>query len=376
MPEQPTLLLTGATGLLGGGLLDRLQIGNPDRHIVVITRQKDRAQQLNLRPRVVAVQGDITQLRLGVSECFFNQLTSGISEIIHCAADTRFGILLSQSRAVNTEGTRNLLNLARECRQLEKFAYISTVYVVGRSSGVFCEGAVRHQNGFSNPYQQSKYEAEQILVEAMNDIPAIVCRLSSIVGDSRSGIVQQFNYVHHLLRLFPRSLLSVAPGAPETPIDLIATDWAIAALAYLFESAFVAGRFYHICAGPQHSLRLQEMMDLTISIFENHPIGRRWVPIRLPELVNLARYEEFVEARRREGDRLTNDLLRVLGYFLPHLGIFQAFDNGKTTEALAPSGLRFPPIRDTFAKVIGYCLDTNWGAHHGRPSLRDRRPSA
>ena len=35
-----------------------LQIVNPDRHIVVITRQKDRAQQLNLRRRVVAVHGN------------------------------------------------------------------------------------------------------------------------------------------------------------------------------------------------------------------------------------------------------------------------------------------------------------------------------
>jgi len=34
MPEHPTLLLTGVTGLIGGGLLDRLQIVNPHRRIV------------------------------------------------------------------------------------------------------------------------------------------------------------------------------------------------------------------------------------------------------------------------------------------------------------------------------------------------------
>ena len=108
---------------------------------MVITRQKDRAQELNLRHGVVAVQGDVTQLRLGLTDPLYTQLTSSISEIIHCAADTRFGISLGQSRAVNTEGTRNLLNLARECRQLQKFVYISTVYVAGRSAGVFCEAS-------------------------------------------------------------------------------------------------------------------------------------------------------------------------------------------------------------------------------------------
>jgi len=330
---------------------------------VVITRQKDRAQELNLRHGVVAVQGDVTQLRLGLTDPLYTQLTSSISEIIHCAADTRFGISLGQSRAVNTEGTRNLLNLARECRQLQKFVYISTVYVAGRSAGVFCEGPVQDQRRFSNPYQQSKSEAEELVLQTMSEIPAMICRLSSIIGDSRNGAVRQFNYVHQLLRLFPRNLLPVAPGEPDNPIDLIATDWAIPALAHLIEAAFTAGGFYHVCAGPQHNLKLQEMIDLTVSVFQDHPIGRKWLPITVPELVDLARYEEFVEARRREGDRLTNDLLRVLGYFLPHLAIFQAFDNRKATEALAPSGLRFPPIRDYYGKAIRYCLDTNWGAY-------------
>ena len=148
MPEQPTLLLTGVTGLIGGGLLDRLQIVNPDRHIVVITRQKDRTQQLNLSRGVVAVQGNVTQPRLGVPDPLYAQLTSSISEVIHCAADTRFGISLCQSRAVNTQGTRHVLNLARECRQLQKFVYISTVYVVGRSVGVFCEARFSIRRAF------------------------------------------------------------------------------------------------------------------------------------------------------------------------------------------------------------------------------------
>jgi hypothetical protein len=103
------------------------------------------------------------------------------------------------------------------------------------------------------------------------------------------------------------------------------------------------------------------MIDLMMSIFESHPIGRKWLPIRVPELVSLSRYEEFVEERRRDGDKLLNDLLRVLGYFLPHLAMFQAFDNRNAMEALVRSGLEFPPIRAYYRKVVSYCLETNWG---------------
>jgi len=244
---------------------------------------------------------------------------------------------------------------------VEKFAYISTVYVAGRSTGRFFESRLRHQNGFCNTYQQSKYEAEELVWRAMTEVPAAIFRLSSIIGDSHTGVVRQFNYVHQLLRLLPRNMLPLAPGKPDAPIDLIGTDWAMSALAYLFESGFVSSHFYHICAGPERSLTLREMIDLTVSIFEGHPAGRRWLPIQVPELVSISRYEEFVEECRHQGDKLLNDLLRVLGYFLPHLGMFQAFDNSYTMQALAPSGLQFPPIREHYEKVVRYCLETNWG---------------
>lgn len=362
MPEQASLLLlTGVTGLVGGEVLKHLLAAKPGRRLVVLTRQRERIPELNLIAGVVALCGDVTHPRLALDDRAHAELQGSVTEIIHCAADTRFGLSLEQARAANTEGTRNLMNLARGCRQLRKFAYVSTVYVVGRSAGHFCEGPVHPQNGFCNTYQQSKYEAEELVSQAMMDVPSVIFRLSSIIGHSSTGAVRQFNYVHQLLRLFPRNVLPLVPGRPDAPIDLIATDWAMAALAYLFESAFVAGRIYHICAGPQHSMALGEMIDLTVSVFEDHPIGRRWLPIRVPELVDLWRYEEFVEERRREGDKLLNDLLRVLGYFLPHLGIYQAFDNRNAAEALAPSGLRFPPIRDYYGKVVRYCLEANWG---------------
>ncbi len=359
--QPPVLLLTGVTGLVGSELKSRLLVAQPERRLVAFTRQREKIPELNLITGVVALQGDITHPRLGLDDRTYAELRSGVTEIIHCAADTRFGLSLESARTVNTEGTRNLLELARGCRRLKKFAYVSTVYVAGRSTGRFLEEPFHHQKGFCNTYQQSKYEAEELVCRAMADIPAAIFRLSSVIGDSQTGVVRQFNYVHQLLRLFPRNALPLAPGEPDAPIDLIASDWAMAALAYLFENGFASHRFFHICAGPDRSLTLRKMIQLTVSIFESHPMGRKWLPIRVPELVPLSRYEEFVEERRREADRLLNDFLRVLEYFLPHLGMFQAFDNKNTVELLARSGLEFPPIGDYYGKVVGYCLETNWG---------------
>jgi thioester reductase-like protein len=358
--DGPFLLLTGATGLVGSALL-KLLTGSKTRRFALIARQPEKLRSVSQICGVNVLAGDITRPQIGLDDQTYAELKHSITEIIHCAANTRFGTSLECARQVNVTGTRHVLDFASECTQLQKFAYISTVYVVGRSTGHFREDLVSHQNDFCNAYQQSKYEAEELVSRAMNVIPAAIFRLSSVIGDSDSGRVHQFNHVHRLIRLFPQNVLPMVPGQPDAPIDLIASDWAMAALAYLFDSAFVPCRVYHLCAGAEKSLSLREMIELTISVFENHPIGRRYLPIHVPDLVPLSRYEEFVEQRSRGGDRLFNELVRVLGYFLPHLAIFQAFDNRTTMRDLGRNSLQLPSTRVCYESVVRFCLDTNWG---------------
>src|SRR5262245_40509510 len=172
LAEPPVLLLTGATGLVGGELLKLLTVAKPGRRIAALTRHSGKIADPNLTAGVVALQGDLTYPSLGLDHRTYAQLTGSVTEIIHCAADTRFGLSLENARAVNTKGTENLLSLASRCHNLQKFAHISTLYVVGRSTGYFLEGSIRHDNGFFNTYQQSKYEAEELVFRAMNNLPA------------------------------------------------------------------------------------------------------------------------------------------------------------------------------------------------------------
>ena len=353
------MLLTGATGLVGGGLF-KLLSANPSRRCAILARAPERASDLDSNSNLRILRGDITHPRLGLEDLHYAELEETLTEIVHCAADTRFGIPLENARRVNTDGTREVLALASRCRRLQKFAYISTVYVVGRAEGHFPEGPIRHQRGFCNAYQQSKYEAEELVSQAMGEIPTAVFRLSSIIGNSVTGEVHQLNYVHRLIKLFPQSILPVVPGRPEAPIDLIASDWAIPALAYLFETAFVPSRFYHVCGGPTRSLTVREMIDLMLSVFESHPAGQKWLPIRVPALVSLPRYENFVQQQCQTGDRLFKQLTSVLEYSLPHLALFQAFDNRNAVSALEPSGLEMPSMRACYERVVRFCLDTNW----------------
>ena len=78
-------------------------------------------------------------------------------------------------------------------------------------------------------------------------------------------------------------------------------------------------------------------------------------------MVPLVDYEEFVERTLSSGSRLATEMLRTVGYFLPHLGLAQTFENHLTRALLAPSGIKPQPVRELYADVVRWCLDTNWG---------------
>lgn len=352
--------MTGATGLVGRHVAAGLSAAGRERRLILLVRDLERARA-SCPAGAILLEGDIRRPDLGLDATTSARLRDSLNGIVHCAADIRFGVSLDEARLTNAEGTRNMLTLAAGCPRLEKFAHLSTVYAVGRAPGSVPEARAPDRLRFSNTYQQSKHEAEALAFEAMRRVPVAIFRLSSIIGDSITGRVEQFNYVHQLLRLFPRNVLPFAPVDPAAQIDLIPTDWAAAALTYAFDHTFTPGHVYHFCAGSDGSIPVREMIELTITAFERHPRAQRFLPIRLPQFVSLDRYEAWVEEARRQGDGLLNDLLQAMSYFLPHLALTQVFDTTNARAALAGSGLDVPPIRTYYGKVIDYCLDSDWG---------------
>ena len=313
-----TLLLTGATGLVGRELKKRL--AGP---VLAPVRP-----QYDIRLPLLGL--DARQLR-------------DVTAIIHCAADTRFGLPLDEARATNVAGTKNALDVARRCPRLEKFAHVSTVYVAGRTTGRIAETFAVHTSGYTNTYQQSKHEAEERVVRAMAEIPASIYRFSTILG------VEQVNYVHQLLKLLPRNIFPVAPGDPDAPVDLIPTDVAVGTLAAMFASHFVPGSVHQICAGADGSMTVREVIDRAVAIVK---------PRRVPELVPLDEYERFIQRRlATRDDPLFREIVRVTNLFLPHLALRQIFDNDSCRAAMPAFD-----VRETYDKVAAYCIDMNWGS--------------
>ena len=238
----------------------------------------------------------------------------------------------------------------------------STVYVAGRATGCFGEHDVGSSAGFVNTYEQSKEEMELLVRERMAQLPIALVRLSTIIGDSRTGEVTGFNAVHHALRLLYQGLAPMVPGQESALVDLIPVDYAAAASHYLFTHVAEPGATYHVCSGAHASATLGALLDATMSAFERYRPAWRKRSIVRPALVDLSTYELFVRSVEEAGNTVLLQATRAVQAFAYQLAYPKVFDAERTESVLRPVGIEVPPVLSYFDNVVRWCIEKNWGA--------------
>jgi nucleoside-diphosphate-sugar epimerase len=354
------ILITGGTGALGSALLPLLAAR--DAELFVLTRDpgSPAARALPARARVVA--GDVTQGdSLGLTNADSAMLRAHVTRVVHCAAQTSFTLPLDVARATNVAGTRAVLDFARRCPRLDGVVCASTVYVAGTRTGAIREDDADRPPEHVNSYERSKHEMEIVARGMMDTVPTSIVRFSTIIGDSATGRVSSFNAVHHALRLFYQGLAPMVPGELSTPIDLIPTDFAAGAMCHLATERFEPGRTYHACAGVAGSSTLDELLRETVDAFERARPAWRKRRITRPAVVDRATYELFVRSVEESGNVVLQGATRSVQAFAWQLAYPKTFDDSSARTALAGTGVAAPAVREYYARVIRWCVESNWG---------------
>lgn len=87
-----------------------------------------RKRDENFRTRLSVVSGDLTAEKAGLSDEDIDLLCNEVEIVVHAAADVRFNIPLLDLVQSNVRGTRDILEIAKNMKKLQVFAYISTAY--------------------------------------------------------------------------------------------------------------------------------------------------------------------------------------------------------------------------------------------------------
>ena len=356
-----TVLITGASGLIGRAVLRDFLAKDCMRHAYVLVRdlRRWRAAAASLPDQgraTTAVLGDITLPGLGLDAPTRAQLAREVTAVIHLAADTSFSQTLDHARAINTAGTENLLELTAALPRGRRFAHVSTAFVAGAATGRVLEQDNGAAAGWVNAYEHSKYEAEALVRSSACDW--VILRPSTIVCDSASGGISQINAIHRALRLYHHGLASMIPGTEATPVDVVHGEYVSGAIAALALRPGSVGETYHLCAGAG-ALPLGELLDTTYAIWAAAPAWKRRSVVR-PALTNLATYRLFEETVEEVGDARLRQAVAALSHFVPQLSLAKKFD---TTRADAALGYAATPVRAFWPRFVEELLATGWAAN-------------
>jgi nucleoside-diphosphate-sugar epimerase len=354
-----TILVTGASGAVGRGLV---QVLAGRRNVGTIYAMAHCADIEHWPTGVTVLRGDIRRSTLELAPEAYDEVQQQATLIIHAAADTRFSGDLSELRAVNVDGTRNILDFAAQCPRLRGIVALSTVHVAGKRTGTIVESSLIHEAGFVNNYERSKYEAELILRARMKDMPISVIRLSTVLGNSQTGEVAKMAAIHQGLRLYYHSLAPMIPGTPSCPVDLIADDFAALAIAGLSCDKFSAGRTFHLC-GAQDFYTLEQLLKITHEAFMTYRPSWRKRSIAAPAIVDEPIFELFAKSVDEVGNPMLRHSVHVIRHFAPQLGYPKVFDDSGCEEVLTSLRIKKPHVADFCPKVIQWLVESGWTDH-------------
>jgi thioester reductase-like protein len=377
MGRRRSVLLTGATGLLGRYLLRNLLrsgasvavLARDGRSGSAAERVAELVSSWGRLPRPVVLVGDLREPHLGLDAGDRAWLASHCYRALHAAAHV--GLLPTadgEPWRTNVEGTRHLLRLCAELG-IDELHHVSTAFVCGRRSGMIREDELGQQ--FHNDYERSKCEAERLVRQALGAC-ATIYRPSVIVGDSRTGYTSTYHGPYRFLDLAnrlarpdgsgKRRLELRLPFSGDEPRNLVPVDWVAEAITRIVAEPALHGRTYHLVArAPVLAREIKEVGVELLGLDGVSWAGRAGPACPTP---------------------LEEQFCAQLEEYWPYADGDPNFDFTHTTAALPD--LPSPTVdRALLDRLIRFAIADNWGrrrraagsrhagAAHHRPAVND-----
>ncbi|KAH8378763.1 hypothetical protein KR009_001229, partial [Drosophila setifemur] len=146
--SDATVLITGGTGFVGKVLTEKLLRSFGLRKIYMLIRSKDnmsvqerlqgffnesifnrmREESPQLLEKVHPIRADYSAIDLDIDAADRAMLSSEVQIVFNVVASVKFNEKLSDAIDINVLGTKKILDLAMEMKQLKSFVHISTLY--------------------------------------------------------------------------------------------------------------------------------------------------------------------------------------------------------------------------------------------------------
>jgi len=346
MHPDETFFITGFPGFIANRLVERLTRSTGKLILLVQPSLRGRAEEELSRIAALTgretstfhiVVGDITLPELGLSAVDRQLVRTETTRVFHLAAVYDLAVALELAIKVNVDGTRNVSNFARSLPSLHHFHHVSTCYVAGKREGRIVETELKHDAGFRNFYEESKYLAELEVESLKRDLPVTIHRPAVVCGDSKTGETAKYDGVYYLifyLLRWPRGLSMLNIGNHDVALNLVPVDFVVDAMATLAFEEHAIGKTLQL-ADPNPLTTNQLFNAIARSICGRQ--SKITVPPSWVEFFLMLPPSPAITGLPHHG--------------VPYFFVKQSYDISESSSLLEPYGIRCPPF-DTYVDRI------------------------
>lgn len=204
------ILITGATGLVGGHLLWHLLQTN--EKVIAVKRQSSNLEPLKTIFRFYS--NDIDTYLNKIEWCTADVLDlksllaamANVNVVYHCAAVVSLGSGSKTLADTNVQGTRNVINACLD-KKVQKLCFVSSIAACGRNDHLspIDENGTWLDSAAKSPYSRSKYYSEQEVWRGIEKgLNAVIVNPGVILGISgnNAGSSQLFYQVQKGLMFY------------------------------------------------------------------------------------------------------------------------------------------------------------------------------
>ncbi len=353
--------VTGATGFIGKRLVKKLlERKGAVVHFLIRKESADKVADLRsfwgVGPtRAVPVFGDLTTKKLGVAADDVKKLKGQIDHFYHLAAVYDLSADEETQVAVNIEGTRNTVDLAKAI-DAGHFHHVSSIAAAGLYEGVFREDMFEEAEGLDHPYFQTKHESEKIVRQDCK-VPWTVYRPAMVVGDSTTGEMDKIDGPYYFFKVIQRLRQLLPPWMPTVGLEggrvnIVPVDFVVNALYVISHQKDISKKCYHLVDPVGY--RVGDVLDI-FSRAAHAPRMNLFVNAALLGFIPKSVKKSLMALAPVR--RVRNAVMKDLGLpedMLTFVNYPTRFDCRETLAALKGSGVTCPNLKDYAWRLWDY----------------------
>ncbi|HYD21989.1 MAG TPA: SDR family oxidoreductase [Flavipsychrobacter sp.] len=351
------ILLTGATGLVGGELLVTLSQRTEVNKIYCLLRSASEEAAMERLRKVFDLHDDEfdeSKIIPVLGNLFDDNLTESLKSkadlkdvdvVIHSAANTSFSRFNDDLvEKANIGGLTKILLWAKSLPHLKTFLYIGTATICGKD----VKDRIIHEDESPNldathlvKYTYTKMKGELLIREHLTEDKILIARPSIIMGDSRPIIPRSPVILWAMATI---NHLRLIPVNEHAQLDIIPVDYAAKAIVKLL---FATRKYhvYHISAGEEGATTALKLSETLSAYFDEMPPFnfinktllnqvKHWTRGRLAPDSELYTYRKYLDYWKEtfEDKSKLRVLFSGLDPYLDFMELGHVFDNTRLLE--------------------------------------------